>query len=91
MLEHFLLSNHHEKLDAGGKPSTWFPPGGLVEHIFPNEHKNTNKVNASNHIHLQVAANDTTSKRTNDEHDETISANASTTTTTQKINNDPNT
>ena len=22
------------KLEAGGKPSTWFPPGGLVEHIF---------------------------------------------------------
>ena len=21
------------KLDAGGKPSTWFPPGTLVEHI----------------------------------------------------------
>ena len=21
------------KLDAGGKPSTWFPPGRLVEHI----------------------------------------------------------
>ena len=20
------------KLEAGGKPSTWFPPGGLVEH-----------------------------------------------------------
>ena len=23
-----------EKLDAGGKPSTWFPPGRLVEHIY---------------------------------------------------------
>ena len=22
------------KLAAGGKPSTWFPPGGLVEHIW---------------------------------------------------------
>ena len=22
------------KLEAGGKPSTWFPPGGLVEHLF---------------------------------------------------------
>ena len=22
-----------EKLGAGGKPSTWFPPGGLVEHL----------------------------------------------------------
>ena len=22
------------KLDAGGKPSTWFPPGRLVELIF---------------------------------------------------------
>ena len=21
------------KLEAGGKPSTWFPPGGLVEHF----------------------------------------------------------
>ena len=21
------------KLEAGGKPSTWFPPEGLVEHI----------------------------------------------------------
>ena len=25
-------SNCRLKLDAGGKPSTWFPPGGLVEH-----------------------------------------------------------
>ena len=24
----------HEKLEAGGKPSTWFPPEWLVEHIF---------------------------------------------------------
>ena len=24
------------KLDAGGKPSTWFPPGRLVEHIYLN-------------------------------------------------------
>ena len=23
-----------KKLEAGGKPSTWFPPEGLVEHIF---------------------------------------------------------
>ena len=31
---HFELS----KLEAGGKPSTWFPPGGLVELITkPNE------------------------------------------------------
>ena len=22
------------QLEAGGKPSTWFPPGRLVEHIF---------------------------------------------------------
>ena len=22
------------KLEAGGKPSTWFPPGRLVEHIY---------------------------------------------------------
>ena len=22
------------RLDAGGKPSTWFPPGGHVEHIL---------------------------------------------------------
>ena len=28
------------KLDAGGKPSTWFPPGRLVEHIicYKNTH-----------------------------------------------------
>ena len=26
------LSKYH-KLEAGGKPSTWFPPGGLVELI----------------------------------------------------------
>ena len=24
------------ELDAGGKPSTWFPPGRLVEHIYFN-------------------------------------------------------
>ena len=24
-------------LEAGGKPSTWFPPGGLVEPTFPRQ------------------------------------------------------
>ena len=28
----FECSKYH-KLEAGGKPSTWFPPGGLVELI----------------------------------------------------------
>ena len=28
----FEFSKYH-KLEAGGKPSTWFPPGGLVELI----------------------------------------------------------
>ena len=26
-------------LEAGGKPSTWFPPGGLVEHIYKRTQK----------------------------------------------------
>jgi hypothetical protein len=32
----FIISEvpGHLKLAAGGKPSTWLPPGGLVEHIF---------------------------------------------------------
>ena len=25
------LCPRHSQLEAGGKPSTWFPPGGLVE------------------------------------------------------------
>jgi len=32
-----ILEVHFEKLDAGGKPSTWFPPGRLVEHIERQE------------------------------------------------------
>ena len=39
-----LTKNYHSddfldvffELEAGGKPSTWFPPGGLVEHILKN-------------------------------------------------------
>ena len=27
------------RLDAGGKPSTWFPPGRLVEHISKTKRK----------------------------------------------------
>ena len=33
----------YPKLEAGGKPSTWFPPGRLVEHIFQTEMWNRNK------------------------------------------------
>ena len=36
-LEFILLVEFYEifnLLDAGGKPSTWFPPGRLVEHIY---------------------------------------------------------
>ena len=47
-----LVKNHEfvlgSKLEAGGKPSTWFPPGGLVEQIAPGNiksHYNTLPVN----------------------------------------------
>ena len=30
-------------LAAGGKPSTWLPPGGLVEHIVKKKNKQLNK------------------------------------------------
>ena len=29
---HLPISDH--KIEAGGKPSTWLPPGGLVEHHY---------------------------------------------------------
>ena len=29
------------KLAAGGKPSTWLPPGGLVEHIKENNQQDS--------------------------------------------------
>ena len=29
-----LLENCKIRFDAGGKPSTWFPPEGHVEHIY---------------------------------------------------------
>ena len=31
------------ELDAGGKPSTWFPPGRLVEHISKTKRKYHNE------------------------------------------------
>ena len=39
------FSSFLSKLAAGGKPSTWLPPGGLVEHIKENNQadKQTNK------------------------------------------------
>ena len=30
----FLLELENKNVDAGGKPSTWFPPEGLVEQIM---------------------------------------------------------
>ena len=29
-----IAGEKSRRLDAGGKPSTWFPPGRLVEHIY---------------------------------------------------------
>ena len=37
---------HFSKLEAGGKPSTWLPPGRLVEH-YRNK-KNDNKQHEQN-------------------------------------------
>ena len=39
ILETLLRVPAEAKLEAGGKPSTWFPPGGLVEHERPCEEK----------------------------------------------------
>ena len=34
----FPTSSHSTRITgAGGKPSTWFPPGGLVEHTRTNK------------------------------------------------------
>ena len=62
----------YPKLDAGGKPSTWFPPEKLVEHIIPmslniQSHISTHckekygyyvifKSNITCHIHICVYA-----------------------------------
>ena len=35
-------------LKAGGKPSTWFPPGGLVEHALVNQKRNMKKTKGKN-------------------------------------------
>ena len=43
-----LSSNFANKMDAGGEPSTWFPPGGLVELITkPNETRHKVLLNSS--------------------------------------------
>ena len=31
------ITYQHTKLGAGGKPSTWLPPGRLVEHFVSND------------------------------------------------------
>ena len=33
----FQLAQQRFRTGAGGKPSTWFPPGGLVEHSRPQK------------------------------------------------------
>ena len=40
------------KLKAGGKPSTWFPPGGLVEQDISTLTKSTYQINFSKKIHM---------------------------------------
>ena len=40
--EPYLLSSH-QYVDTGGKPSTWFPPGGLVEQRHLQTKRQTNK------------------------------------------------
>ena len=39
-------------MKAGGKPSTWFPPGGLVEQDISTLTKSTYQINVSKKTHL---------------------------------------
>ena len=39
-------------LAAGGKPSTWFPPGGLVEQILASQPRGLLQVMFSIHLNL---------------------------------------
>ena len=40
------------ELKAGGKPSTWFPPGGLVEQDISTLTKSTYQINFSKKAHM---------------------------------------
>ena len=40
------------ELKAGGKPSTWFPPGGLVEQDISTLTKSTYQINFSKKVHM---------------------------------------
>ena len=40
------------ELAAGGKPSTWFPPGGLVEQILASQQRGLLRVMFSIHLNL---------------------------------------
>ena len=53
------------ELEAGGKPSTWFPPGRLVEHIYKIEKltqaaKQTRMKMRHTHIHIHTFKNTNT-------------------------------
>ena len=37
IIHSFFNFSHFFSLEAGGKPSTWLPPGGLVEHIVKKQ------------------------------------------------------
>ena len=39
-------------MKAGGKPSTWFPPGGLVEQDISTLTKSTYQINFSKKVHM---------------------------------------
>jgi hypothetical protein len=43
--------------DTGGKPSTWFPPKGLVEHMFVTNNMFTHKSHTWGHKHVHVHMN----------------------------------
>jgi hypothetical protein len=53
--------------DTGGKPSTWFPPGGLVEHMFVTRTQCPYKyarIHAKVHKHVNVHRNQSEGART---------------------------
>ena len=46
-----------EKFRTGGKPSTWFPPGGLVEHISDDQNYHKLKLSLAMTSVAAAAAN----------------------------------
>ena len=48
-----FLGSIFDRLEAGGKPSTWFPPEGLVEHCTKEMNKGQNLWSPVNATHYK--------------------------------------